>query len=189
MRRLLWGCAAVVVCALALRPTPVAAQGATRCDSPCKVMHLPLVGPRGAVCDSPCKLILLPLVTHTTQAKLVFKADSVREADMPALPAAPPAFLSFQVDKPAVQVHGSGPVHYPDSLKIAKVEGEVVAEFVVDTLGLADITSLRILRSTHPLFAAAVRDALPQMRFTPAELHGAKVRELLQRPFVFSLPR
>lgn len=47
----------------------------------------------------------------------------------------------------------------------------------------------RILRSTHPLFTAAVREAIVQAQFIPAELHGVKVRQLVQAPFVFNIPR
>ena len=34
-----------------------------------------------------------------------------------------------------------------------------------------------------------MRDALPLMRFTPAEAGGGKVRQLVQQPFIFSLSR
>jgi periplasmic protein TonB len=76
---------------------------------------------------------------------------------------------------------------YPDPLRRGGTEGEVVATFVVDTLGRADTTSLRILKSTHRLFSIAVREALPKMRFIPAELNGKKVRQQMEHPFVFAL--
>lgn len=198
MRRLLWGCAAVVLCAMASGPRAAVAQGATTCDSPCRVIHLPLVGPRGAVCDSPCRLILLPLVTHATtvsQTKLPFIVEQVDSADMPAVPTAnkprvaDQTYFEFQVDKPATHVPGNALPHYPDSLRTGNVEGQVIAAFIVDTLGRADLSSLKILKSTHPLFSAAVRAALPQMRFVPAEKGGVKVRQLVQEPFVFNVVR
>jgi protein TonB len=37
------------------------------------------------------------------------------------------------------------------------------------------------------LFAAAVRTALPTMRFLPAEISGKKVRQQVQQPFVFNV--
>ena len=42
MRRTIWGCAAAVVWAMGIGSAPVEAQG-TACDSPCKVMNLPLI--------------------------------------------------------------------------------------------------------------------------------------------------
>jgi hypothetical protein len=63
----------------------------------------------------------------------------------------------------------------------------VLAQWVVDTTGLADTTTFRILKASDTEFAQAVRDALPAMRFTPAELHGQKVRQLVQQPFDFSI--
>ena len=59
---------------------------------------------------------------------------------------------------------------YPPMLRSANVEGEVLAQFVVDTLGRVDTTTLHILRSTHDLFSSAVKASLAEMRFTPAEV-------------------
>jgi protein TonB len=98
-------------------------------------------------------------------------------------------YFEFQVDKSVRQVPGSGGVKYPDMLRPAKVEGEVLAQFVVDTSGVYEHDTFKVLKSTHEAFTQAVRDALPLMRFTPAEVGGAKVRQLVQQPFIFALPR
>jgi protein TonB len=39
------------------------------------------------------------------------------------------------------------------------------------------------------MFEQAVRSALPNMRFLPAEIGGRKVKQLVQQPFVFALQR
>ena len=96
-------------------------------------------------------------------------------------------YFEYQVEKPVMAVNGSPTPRYPDILKSAGVEGEVVVAFVVDTTGRADVSSLKILKSTHELFAAAVRTALPSMRFLPAEVGGHKVKQLEQQPFVFNI--
>jgi protein TonB len=57
----------------------------------------------------------------------------------------------------------------------------------VDTLGRPELASFKVLQSSHEPFVDAVRDALPGMRFVPAEMHGHRVRQLVQQPFVFSL--
>jgi protein TonB len=104
---------------------------------------------------------------------------------------APPSdnqtYFEYQVEKPVMPVPGSPAPRYPDILKSAGVEGEVVVTFVVDTTGRADQASLKILKSTHELFAAAVRTALPSMRFLPAEIGGKKVKQQVQQPFVFNV--
>ena len=186
MKRLLWGCAAVAVCVLSSATSTAGAQGATSCDSPCKVVHLPLVGPPGAVCDSPCKLQHMPLVQRNDRP--VPTSNSLRELGGSGR-AANIAYFEYQVDKQAAMLPGAAMPHYPDSLKIAKVEGEVVVAFIIDTLGVVEPYSLKVLKSTHPLFTAAVYDAILRARFKPAELNGAKVRELVQRPFAFNIPR
>ncbi len=98
-------------------------------------------------------------------------------------------FFDFQVEKPAASAPGSPGPRYPDILRSGGVEGEVLAQFEVDTLGRVNISSFRVLRSTHALFEQAVRSSLPNMRFLPAEIGGRKVRQLVQQPFVFNLQR
>jgi TonB family protein len=68
-------------------------------------------------------------------------------------------------------------------------EGEVYTMFVIDEHGLVDTSSLRVLKSTGPAFTSAVRAALPTMRFEPARKDGRAVRQVVQQPFTFALPR
>jgi protein TonB len=94
-----------------------------------------------------------------------------------------------QVDRQASLRPGTPPPRYPDPLRIAGVEGQVVAVFIVNERGRAELGSLRFTRSDNALFEAAVRDALANLRFVPAEVGGRKVRQLVQMPFVFRLSR
>jgi TonB family protein len=96
-------------------------------------------------------------------------------------------YYGFQVDNPAAMDATSAAPLYPDSLRLVGVEGEVIAQFVVDTNGRVEPTSLLLLTSTHRLFSDAVRTALPGMRFRPAELGGQRIRQLVQVPFLFRL--
>lgn len=93
----------------------------------------------------------------------------------------------FQVEKPAALVPGFGTPAYPDALRESGVEGEVLVAFVIDTTGRADMSTLKVMRSAHPLFTDAVRAALPRMRFLPAEVGGKKVKQFAQMPFAFRL--
>lgn len=85
------------------------------------------------------------------------------------------------------QIPGTGNLRYPDMLRSANVEGEVFAQFVVDADGRYETGTFKVLKSSHELFTEAVKTALPNMRFYPAELNGKKVRQLVQEPFMFSL--
>jgi protein TonB len=98
-------------------------------------------------------------------------------------------YFEFQVEKPAAQIPGGPQPRYPDILRSGGVEGEVLVQFVVDTSGRAEMKDFKILKSSHDLFSAAVRNVLPQMRFIPAEVGGRRVKQLVQQPFVFALQR
>lgn len=98
-------------------------------------------------------------------------------------------YFDFQVEKPVAPLPGSSGPRYPDILRSGGVEGQVLAQFVVDTTGRIEIPSFRVLRSDHAMFEQAVRSALPNMRFLPAEVGGRKVKQLVQQPFVFALQK
>ena len=98
-------------------------------------------------------------------------------------------YFDFQVEKPVVAAPGSAGPAYPDMLRSAGIEGQVLAQFVVDTTGRADMATFKALRSDNDLFTVAVKNALQRMRFLPAEVGGRKVKQLVQQPFQFSLNR
>jgi TonB family protein len=96
-------------------------------------------------------------------------------------------YFEFQVDKPAVAYPDNPAPRYPELLRTAGVEGTVLAQFVVDTAGHPMLDTFKVLRSAHDLFTQSVRDALATMRFSPAEIGGRKVRQLVQMPFPFTI--
>lgn len=96
-------------------------------------------------------------------------------------------YFEFQVEKPVMTAAGSVAPGYPQILREAGVEGEVLVSFVVDATGQADTSTFKVIRSTHELFSAAVKQALPAMRFVPAEVGGRKVKQMVQQPFSFAL--
>jgi len=98
-------------------------------------------------------------------------------------------YFEFQVEKQVAPAPGNPNPRYPDMLRSANVEGEVLAQFVVDTTGKADMSTFKTLKETHALFTQAVKTALPQMRFYPAEVGGKKVKQLVQMPFQFNLTK
>jgi protein TonB len=100
-----------------------------------------------------------------------------------------PVYLAAELDKPVERDAASAGPAYPEELRQKNVEGQVVAEWIVDTTGRADSTSFRVIESTHPLFTRAVRDVLPGMFFRPAELMGKPVRQLVRQQFKFLLEK
>jgi len=96
-------------------------------------------------------------------------------------------YFEFQVEKQVAATPGNSAPRYPDMLRSANVEGEVLAQFVVDTSGRAEMNTFKVLKSSHDLFTNSVKSALANMKFYPAEVGGRKVKQLVQMPFVFSL--
>jgi TonB family protein len=97
-------------------------------------------------------------------------------------------YFDFQVDtavRPLERTH----IEYPRALIDSAIEGEVVANFVVDSLGNVERGSFRVMRSSHPEFEIAVRAALSRMRYRPAQKSGRPVRQLVMQPFHFRLER
>ncbi len=98
-------------------------------------------------------------------------------------------YFVFQVQQPVKPVPGAhGPV-YPPLLKSAGTEGDVILAFVVDTAGRVEPKSVRVLLSHHGLFTEAARAAVDSTTFVPARLRGQAVRQLVQQPFQFRIPK
>jgi beta-lactamase regulating signal transducer with metallopeptidase domain len=75
---------------------------------------------------------------------------------------------------------------YPEILLEAGITGSTLAMFVVDTTGAVDISTLKIVRTAHPLFVEAVQKTLPQLRLHPAHVGGRPVRQLVQVLYRFA---
>ena len=97
------------------------------------------------------------------------------------------AFSSVEVETAAERDPESAAPAYPRVLMVAGVEGYAAMRFVVDTGGRVDLTSIRVLDATHPEFAAAVKQSMPGMKFTPARLGDRPVRQLAEQLFRFQI--
>ena len=89
----------------------------------------------------------------------------------------------------AAPVPGVVGPRYPAGLRAARLTGDVVARFVIDTAGRVVIASFDVVDSSHPAFTAAVRDALGDLRYFPAESHGRRVEQTVQQTFHFAPKR
>jgi protein TonB len=96
-------------------------------------------------------------------------------------------YSAVQVEKPAAPAPASPQPAYPPMLEESGISGQVLAQFVVDTLGHVEPGSFGVTQSDNDLFTDAVRAALPRMRFYPAEVDGHPVRQLVEQKFTFQL--
>jgi TonB family protein len=93
----------------------------------------------------------------------------------------------LDVEQSATRSEGSAAPAYPLELMKEGKEGGVFIRFVVDSSGRADSTTIEIVRASHPLFAMAVRQAVPQMMFSPASMGGHHVRQAVEQNFEFRI--
>ena len=97
--------------------------------------------------------------------------------------------LEIDVDSAVKRFEWSAAPEYPLNLLRQEIQGNAFVIYVVDTTGVADSTSLQVVKATHTDFVEAVRKALPRMRFRPAILGGQKVRQLVQQNFAFKIQK
>jgi hypothetical protein len=113
--------------------------------------------------------------------------DSVTAPEVPATKGQDSVYSVLDVDVAVVRSASSAAPAYPLKLLEKHVQGFVNAQYIVDTTGFADTTSFVVLQATNPAFTTAVREVLPYMRFEPARIGTAKVRQLVQQQFTFKI--
>jgi hypothetical protein len=96
-----------------------------------------------------------------------------------------PAARRLAAENPALDVdRNPAPVAMkPPVLQASKIppgvigaKGAVIkADVIIDTLGRADMTTFRIVKSSHPWLSAHIKNAIPKWKYSPAELAGCKV--------------
>ncbi len=97
-------------------------------------------------------------------------------------------YFDFQVDRP-VKAKSARTPDYPSRLRDSHVDGQVLAQFVVDENGSPVMSSFQVIKSTDAELTESVRRAVSQSTFFPAEAHGQKVKCLVQEPFTFASRR
>ena len=99
------------------------------------------------------------------------------------------AFSIVDVDSAAERDPMSAAPTYPKDLLAKNIEGHATMRFVVDSTGLIDMGTIRLMEATHPLFVKAVQDAMPKMRFRPAMMGSNAVRQLAEQLFKFEIKK
>jgi protein TonB len=98
-------------------------------------------------------------------------------------------YFEYQVEVPVEPISSTIHPKYPESLRSSNVQGQVVAQFVVNENGRVETGTFKVLNSDNPAFTEAVREALSSMRFRPAKIGNQAVSQFVQQPFVFKLDR
>jgi TonB family protein len=97
------------------------------------------------------------------------------------------AFALLDVDSGAVRDPRSAAPSYPPDMEARGINGLVKVRFVVDSTGLVDVSTIKILETTNESFARAVRAAMPEMRFRPAMIGTHAVRQMSEQDFAFKV--
>jgi TonB family protein len=77
---------------------------------------------------------------------------------------------------------------YPPPLQTRGIGGRVVLDFVVDTTGLVEPTSIQVVASSHLLFEPVALGAARGAVFSPGQVDGRPVRVLVRQTIIFSAP-
>jgi periplasmic protein TonB len=175
------------VAALPPPPPPLVRPAAVRSTSTARARRpdaAPTMAPVGIRPEIPTDL---PVVSDLPIGEIGAPAGGLGSIlEGPALPPPPnptgPIRVS-QLVQPPRKIADARPT-YPEIARIARIEGTVVIEAIVDPAGRVD--HLRVVRSV-PLLDAAALDAVRQWRYTPSVLNGEPVAVLMRVTVRFTL--
>jgi hypothetical protein len=89
-------------------------------------------------------------------------------------------YYSIEVSCPAVADRANPFPLPPPGMGGALPMGDVATEFIVDTSGFVEPNSIRLLPSLNVTLGDSVRAAVAHWHFVPAEIAGARVRQIVQ---------
>jgi TonB family protein len=95
-------------------------------------------------------------------------------------------YSEASVDEPPELLPGVPPPPYPTEMHLAGIEGQVVLQAVVDTVGRIEPNSILIVKSSNLGFDTTVREWALEARFRPGRLQGRPVRVRINLPINFS---
>jgi TonB family protein len=107
-----------------------------------------------------------PLDTATTPPPIYGQGDSLTQK---------PALLSA----PTIQ--------YPEDLRRNHIQGRVLVQMILDTLGQVERGSIQFATTPDPGFLMPVQQYLTFARFRPARRNGRLVRSIVQMPIDFRI--
>jgi TonB family protein len=81
------------------------------------------------------------------------------------------------------------PLVYPPLLQQAGIEGTVMVQAIIDTMGRVEAGSIRITQTANPGFNESAKTVVLKSLFRPARVYGKAVRVLIQIPILYSIKR
>jgi TonB family protein len=99
------------------------------------------------------------------------------------------AVLSVDVvqEKPE-RLAGPQPV-YPPLLMQAGIEGTVMVQAIIDTMGRVEPGSVKVTQTANPGFNESAKQTVLKSLFRPARVYGKAVRVLIQLPVTYTIRR
>jgi TonB family protein len=95
----------------------------------------------------------------------------------------------YRLDHGVAPAGGTQGVAYPAAARRVSAGDTVTLEFLVDETGKPDAGSAVLRSANYPEFVAAVANALPRMRFTPARSGACRLAVVVRQSFVFNVGR
>jgi hypothetical protein len=166
--------AAITATAGATLPDPAheSATGIVQAGTPMPDSVAPAAAPKLPRVPKNLALLTAKLVAGTNVDSMVRASTLDKNLSTEKLGAGVALGPSSHVDdagaKPAVLIAPAPLPRFPAELRSHWSESEVVVRFRVDERGRVDVGSMKVLKSDHELFVAAVREVLPRFRFEPA---------------------
>lgn len=96
-------------------------------------------------------------------------------------------YTKADVDKVVVPYSNNPRPSYPWGMQRQGIEASFVAQFVVDSTGRVDETTLVFPPTARSQFTDEVRRTLRRSRYYPAEVAGQRVMQLVEQRFTFVL--
>jgi TonB family protein len=96
--------------------------------------------------------------------------------------------LVARPERPPAIAPGFRMAPFPDSLRAPGYEGTVETAFVVDVDGAVRAGTVAVMSSTDPALSRWACDAVPAMRFVPAQDGGRPVATQILVPFSYRIP-
>jgi len=81
------------------------------------------------------------------------------------------------------------PLVYPPLLQQAGIEGTVMVQAIIDTMGRVEAGSIRITQTANPGFNESAKTSVLKSLFRPARVYGKAVRVLIQIPIAYTIKR
>ncbi|MBI1967803.1 MAG: energy transducer TonB [Gemmatimonadetes bacterium] len=97
-------------------------------------------------------------------------------------------FIESLVEERPERLSGP-PLVYPDLLRQAGIQGQVVVEAIIDTTGRVEANSVKIILSPHSGFDQSAKNMVLKSLYRPARVSGRAVRVLIRQPINFQITR